>query len=270
MSLKAGPLILGSTGCVGRALAQIWPADRPAIWQHRPGKTAPRKTALEWDILAAPPPPLRHPVSGILLLAGGTSDEALRSAVPLAEAACDVGEREGVPVLLASSQAVYGLQSGPLTEDAPCAPTNPYGLSKLAMERATGGRATALRIGNVVGCDALAHSANRGALRLDRFDDGASPRRSYLSAVGLKDIVLALLDHPDALPTALNVADVGTLEMADLLAAAGVSWTWQPAPPTAIREFALDVSLMQSILPRPAADAGRLVREAQDAGWTTP
>ena len=40
-----GPLILGASGEIGRALARIWaatvPEAGPGLWQHRPGTRAP-------------------------------------------------------------------------------------------------------------------------------------------------------------------------------------------------------------------------------------
>lgn len=68
-----GPLILGATGQVGQALARVWP-EGAGIWQYRPG-TARHVIAgfpgqgLEWDILAAPLPPLPEVPPGIIVLA---------------------------------------------------------------------------------------------------------------------------------------------------------------------------------------------------------
>ena len=86
-----GPLILGSTGRVGRALARIW--DSPAIWQHRNGAQAPATPAVVWDILDTPAPALSG-VSGIVLLAGATGGAGLAQTTPLAQAACDLWPEE--------------------------------------------------------------------------------------------------------------------------------------------------------------------------------
>lgn len=251
------PLILGSAGHVGRALARVWPKDQPALWHTRKGGD------LAWDLLTDTAPALPA-LSGVVHLARG-ADAAQE--VALAQAACDLAETHGVPVLVASSQAVYGPQPGKISEDAPCQPANAYGAAKLAMEAAVEGRACAMRIGNVAGCDMLLMNAARGRVTLDQLPDGSSPRRSYLSAVGLGAVIRGLLAQDTALPDVLNLAQPGTLAMADLLRAACQDWDWRPAGAGVLATLELDVSRLMARVPLPQVDAQVLVAEARAAGW---
>ena len=269
-----GPLVLGGTGDMGRALRRCWPSGAPqGLWQQRPGRPAPHPPGLEWDILNAPPPArLPAGLSGLLVLAGVTSGDATALArnTDLALAGVDLAQRAGLGrVLVASSQAVYGAVPGAAAEHTPCRPVNPYGAAKLAMEQALQGRpgVTILRIGNLAGSGALFRQAALGPVMLDRFADGQSPRRSYIGPAELARVILALLAHPDPLPPVLNVALPGAVAMSALLEAAGVGYAWQPAPPAALPEALLDVSLLRRHLDLPAADPARLVAEARQGGW---
>ncbi len=252
-----GPLILGSAGHVGRALARVWPKDQPAFWHSRKGGD------LAWDLLTESAPDLTG-ITGVVQLARGADAAA---EVALACAACDLGDAYGVPVLIASSQAVYGPQLGKVGEDTPCQPVGDYGAGKLAMEQAITGRACALRIGNVAGCDMLLMNAAKGRVTLDQLPDGSSPRRSYLSAVGLGAVIRGLLAHAGPLPDVVNVAQPGTLAMGDLLRAACQSWDWRPAGPGVLATLELDVTRLMALVPLPQVDAQILIAEARAAGW---
>lgn len=150
--------------------------------------------------------------------------------VTLALAAVRAGAKAGVPVLLSSSAAVYGNQTGVLDETCPLAPLNAYGQAKARMEREAqalaqnlGARVTSLRIGNIAGVDAIL-GGWRAGFALDRFADGATPRRSYIGAVTLArvlgDLARCSVGGRD-LPDVLNVAAPGMIEMGALLDAAG-------------------------------------------------
>lgn len=151
-------------------------------------------------------------------------------------------------VLIASSAAVYGASDdGPLPEDARCAPDGAYGASKLAMEtacapyRALGMDVCCLRIGNVVGADALLRNAAPGrAIRITRFGDGQGPRRPYIGPESLARILATLAAWPGRLPDVLNVAAPLAADMADLAQAAGLGWSWEEAPAEALQKVALD------------------------------
>ena len=170
-------------------------------------------------------------------------------------------------MLVASSQAVYGAPPGGVAgEDTPLAPLSDNGRTKRAVEEAVAGRATCLRIGNVVGCDMLLMNAARGPVTLDRLADGTSPARSYIGAGDLWAVITALLAHP-APPGTLNVARPGTVAMADLLRAAGLDWSWQEAGPAALPRLELDVHRLTEIVPLPAATPAALIAAARAGGW---
>lgn len=262
MATGQGPLILGSTGRVGRALARVW--DGPALWQHRAPAGPPADPSVIWDILHAPAPDVAG-VTGIVLLAGATGGDALAQTTPLALAACDLGDALEVPVLIASSQAVYGPVTGPVTEETPCQPASDYARAKYAMEQAVAGRATCLRIGNVVGCDALWGNAATGAVTLPQMESG--PRRNWITAQTLNQVITGLLAHDGPLPHVLNTASPGALDMATLMQAAGVAITWRDATPGDLPALDLDVTRLTGLVPLPAADPATLVAQARAAGW---
>lgn len=262
-----GPLVLGSMGRVGRALASVWPASASVLWH---GRAAPAPYV--WD-MTSQAPELPAGITGIIVLAGATTGDADALAVntSLALAACDLAQRAGgLRVLLASSQAVYGRPVGPATEDMIGAPDTPYGHAKLAMERAVADRpnVTCLRIGNIAGCDGLlGPAARKGHVSLDRFPDGQAPRRAYVGPVVFGDILRGLLAHGAALPPVLNIAQPGLVSMADMLAAADIPWDWQPAGPNALPALEMDCTRLTDLLPVPIADAQGLVAQARAAGW---
>jgi nucleoside-diphosphate-sugar epimerase len=222
------------------------------VWQTRDGADG----TLAWDILRSPVPKLPA-INGVVVLAGVTygtvQDLALNTS--LAQAGADLGRRLGVPVLVASTQAVYGAQHGLLNESSACNPTSSYGRAKLAMEQAIAApHVTCLRIGNVAGCDALAAAIESGLVILDQFPDGQGPRRSMIGPRDLEQVISALLAAPIR-PAILNVARPGVLGMDAVLNAAGVDFDRREAPPGALPELALDVTLLQGICPLPAVDA---------------
>lgn len=240
-----GPLILGATGRVGRALRASG-VMQGAIWQSR----APRDGFLTWDILHAPAPVVD--CSGVIMLAGGVGDTDVY--VPLAEAACDLGAQLDVPVLIASSQAAE-LQN------------SVYGSAKREMERAVVDRprTACLRIGNVAGVGALFRSMAAGPVELDEVSKGQGPRRAMIGPVTLAHVLLRLLETE--LPPVLNVAQPGLVDMADVLRAARVNWSWKQAPDDVLASLDLDVSELTRLIDVPQADAATLVAEARATGW---
>lgn len=267
--MSTGPLILGASGRVGRMLHHLWVqglldfGGQP-LWQYRRDQPGQADHKIIWDMLADPAPDVA--VSGVICLAGATSGPDLAMSRDLALAALDVAG--DAPLLYASSQAVYGPQTGMLSEGGLCQP-GAYGAAKLAAEAvlAIAPNATALRIGNVIGADMLLLNAAKGAVVLDRFADGQSPRRMMIGPQTLGQVFADLLALGQIAPAVINVAQPGLVAMADLLASAGHTWTWQEAPATAIPELALDLRLMQSLITVPDADPAILVAEARQAGW---
>lgn len=260
--MTLGPLILGATGQVGTAFRTGAPdvfAGQP-IWQSR----RPIEGHLHWDILNAPAPDVA--CSGILSFAGSSKDSA-EVHIALAKAACDMGARLGVPVLLASSQSVYGVQEGAIGEEAPCLATGDYGRAKFEMERSVAGRSgvTCLRIGNLPGCDMLFRAAKLGPVALDQWPDGQGPRRSMIGLRSLAQVCAKLLMTPD-LPAVLNVAQPRLVTMQSLLEVAKVDWHWKPAPETVVKELELDLTELSRIVDLPEADPAQMVAEARACG----
>ncbi|WP_172982787.1 NAD-dependent epimerase/dehydratase family protein [Roseovarius bejariae] len=274
-----GPLILGATGKVGRALAKVWP-DGAGLWQHRPGTARPviagyPGQALEWDILGSAPPPLPRGISGMVVLAGVTDgdDTALERNTDLALAAVEAAKTAGIErVLVASTQAVYGTDSARVNEATPCKPTAPYGRAKRAMEIALSGLpgVTCLRLGNVAGCDSLFRAAQNGPVTLDRFPDGHGPRRSYIGPETLAHVLTRLLDPALTLPPILNVASPGLVGMDAILHAAQVPFETRAAPAHALKTLEMDVSKLLGLVPLPQVSAQSLVGEVRRAGWRAP
>ena len=257
-------LILGATGRLGQAFRQLasgghWPGPVP-LWHGRGGEVD-----LRWDLDDAPPGELPR-IGGILCLAGATRPpfHANRAA---ALAAARLAERLAVPCLAFSSVAVYGAQPGPWDEETPPRPDSPYGRSKQEMEDALEGTgATALRLGNVAGSDALFGAMARGAVRLDRFADGTAPLRAWIGPLTLARALERLGRRRD-LPGVLNLAQPGPVAMDDLLRAAARPFEWQAAPTGALRDVPLDTGRAERLCDLPPATAGTLVAEARLAGW---
>lgn len=237
-------LVLGGTGRVGRAVRAVWPAHVPALWQTR--HHSHDAACVTWDLLNTPAPVL-PPLRAVVVLAGVTSgpDLALNTDIAAVAAAFDV------PVLLASTQAVYGRPAGAATEATPPAPTTAYGRAKLAMEQAMAGHAhvTCLRMANVLGCDGLADAMARGPVALDQFAHGQGPRRMMITPAALAHTICALAASTVALPPVLNVAQPGLVAMKSVLTAAQASWHWRPAPADALAHLEMDVGLLQQYVP---------------------
>ncbi len=270
-------VVTGAGGRLGRVLRQAWavpPEGLVPLWQSR------RPRGPDWIAWGALPG--RGLEGGVMVhLAGATptggGDAA--AAPDLALAALAAAREAGLAhVFLASSAAVYGVPgaAGPVPEDAPLAAAAPYGAGKRAMEdaarrwhAAAGAGApgvTSLRIGNVAGTDALADAVGRAGagapLVLDRFPDGATPRRSYVGPESLAAVLAALARAAAAgraLPEALNLAAPGPgVEMGALLDALGaagrpVPVVHRPAGPGALRALVLDTDRLQALAPLPAA-----------------
>lgn len=255
-------LILGASGRVGKLITASGELGETILQSRRAGQGD-----LVWDMLDAPPEIPQF--SGIVMLAGGVSDTG--NYIPLARAAARLGAERGVPVLIASSQSVYGPAPGPHDEDGPCAPAADYGRAKLAMEAAMAAYpgVTCLRIGNVAGADMLFRSMAAGPVELDEVSPGVGPRRAMIGPVTLARALRDLIGQSER-PRILNLAQPGLIDMADLLRAAGADWRWKPAPETALPSLTLDLTRLTGLIDLPVARADALVAEARASGWTMP
>ena len=269
--MSAGPLILGASSRVGRMLHRLWAQGvldfgGVPLWQYRSDQPGQADHKIIWDMLADPAPDVA--VSGVICLAGPTAGADLAFSQDLALAALDVAGE--VPLLYASSQAVYGPQTQVLTENSACQP-GAYGAAKLEAEAvlATSPNATCLRIANVGGADALLMNAAKGPVELDQFPDGQSPMRMMIGPKTLGQVLIDLLATGQIVDPVINIAQPGLMAMTDMLRAAGQSWTWKPAPASAIPRLELDLTRMQSLIDVPPADPASLVAEVRLAGWGT-
>ena len=273
-----GVLVLGGAGRIGRLLRYRW-GPEAALWQSRQAQTGAGWVAFD---------PLTEPdafqaaaegQSVLLCLAGPVPGSPSHGAATgaaadladhtrLAEACLKTAAGVGARVILASSAAVYG-PAVCAREDQPLAPVNPYGQAKAQMEAraadlgaALGVQVTALRIGNIAGLDA-ALGGWRPGFRLDQFADGSTPKRSYIGAISLADVLADLIALPalPALPPALNIAQDPPVEMGALLAAGGHDFATAPAPQSALPEVALDLCRLKSFVHLNPATPEGLVAE---------
>lgn len=269
-------LVLGSSGRIGRMLRRVWDAQTEA---QRIGFTyqtrqpyAQRKGDLLWDVSPQIPPDLHAAgpfdvlvvLSGVVPRAGADLDQ--NAAIGLASLAA--AEALGVrTVLLASSSAVYGMQSDrPYHEADTAAPANDYGRAKLEMEQRCAARARALglrlcnlRIGNVAGADALLSNGaalkEGEALRIDSFAGGGTPLRSYIGPQTLAHVLSCLIENHAILPGVLNIGVPEPVQMAALAQAAGMPFDLLPASGTAHQYITLDCAALNGLYPFSAADS---------------
>ncbi|MFD2236888.1 NAD-dependent epimerase/dehydratase family protein [Aureimonas populi] len=247
-------LVVGATGRVGRMVMDHWRRNPPAgalvhAQGRRPGAD------LVWNPIEEPLPASAPRYTGLVVLAGAVPGSGIDFSfnAAIARACLAAAERNGIArVLLASSSAIYGASGDGRAfreEDDP-APASAYGRSKLAMEAACAGlsrpgrEVSCLRIGNVAGADALlinaAGAAPERPLRIDRYGDGAGPRRSYIGPGAMARALESLLRHAGALPPVLNFAAPRPVEMSALARAAGVPFVWNEGPPASPQAITLD------------------------------
>ncbi len=270
-------LITGATGRVGTLLRAAWTMAPPAgfhpVWQTR---VARRDGWLYWDISRTPCPAMDPAPDIVLNLAGAppTRPDALADNLRLARAAHDAAVRFGARHLfLISSAAVYAANcSGLMDESHLPRPATPYGVKKAEMERAalcwTGPALTILRVGNVVGADALLGAACPGsAVRLDPVPghhDG--PERSWIGPATLAGALGSLIMQAltgARLPSVLNLAQAPVRSMGEMLDAASIPWHFGPYNPRVAGRVALAGARLSDTLPAalPPADPARMVAE---------
>ena len=268
-SRRSGLLILGASGQVGQMWRKLWMKGLldfgvSPIWQMRSPDTNGGQICV-WDNLHGPLPDITP--TAVICLSGITRGPDIHFNTDLAHAAVAVAR--GAPVLFASSQAVYGVQQGALRETTPCQPQTDYGRAKLAAEQAIthNPNVTSLRIGNVIGADALLRAVRHGPVKLDQFSDGQGPRRMMIGPLTLARACVDLLALGPIKAPILNLAQPRLVAMADLLTAAGATWNWQPAPVTAIPALDMDLTKLQHLIAMPDADPIAIMAEVRATGW---
>ncbi|WP_299684309.1 NAD-dependent epimerase/dehydratase family protein [uncultured Tateyamaria sp.] len=238
--MTAPLVVLGAGGKLGRLMAGAWPDD---VVQY--GRA-------DLDILdhAALMSALRG-ARAVLCLAGCTngSGRPMSLNTTLAQLTLGAAAATGCGrVFLMSSAAVYGRQTGHLSEATAPAPVAEYGQSKLRMEQMAADHShpcSVLRLGNVAGADAILGGWQPG-FALDVLADGTTPRRSYIGPRSLVR-VLYMLSLTRDIPPLLNIAAPGTLAMGDLLDAAGLAWTPRTPDGDIIAKVTLDTSLLSTL-----------------------
>ncbi len=253
---KSAVLLLGASGRLGTMLRAFWPEPEKLICHSRtasPGFVA-------FDLLTERDEAVEvmRGIGAVICLSGVTNDRAaaggglLEDNVDLACAAAQAAALAGqVQVFVASSAAVYGAAQGPHTEDAVCAPVSDYGNAKLRMEDKVhaahpGQPVTALRIGNVAGADAILGGWRKG-MQIDALEDGTTPRRSYIGPLTLARVLHGLCGMRN-LPSTLNIAAPGTVEMGALLDAAGLPWVPRPAAVGVIPQVELATDRLEQLV----------------------
>lgn len=267
---------MGANGRVGRLIVSTW-ANRDSPWhfvplQYRRPQTHFNSRNIPWDVSDGPDGLLKWmdrfgALETLIVMAGVTpatsSDMTLNTVI--AKAYLDAARVAGIKrVLLASSSAVYGFGDGsPMSEAHSCAPVNTYGKSKLVMEAMARNVAAdtnieicCLRIGNIAGADALLLNASKATpeapLIIDRFADGAGPRRSYIGPTQAGDVLAQLACHQGTLPPVLNLAGTAPIQMEELAITAALPWRYATAPQTARQSITLDCSVLAALINMPS------------------
>lgn len=250
-------LVIGGTGRVGRMLRRYWQGRPPRgialSYQARQGGD------IIWDAADGPAALAAHgPFDRLLVLAGATpgAGAVMAQNAAIARACHAAAAQMGVAhMLLASSSAIYGTDNAhACAETRPPAPTSPYGVAKLEAEHAVAGGAppvTALRIGNVLGADALMLNAAKASgghpVYLDQFNGGRGPLRSYIGPATLAQVMETLLHAGPALPELLNIGAPAPIAMQTLLEASGTPYAMRPAPPDAVQTITLDCTALAGL-----------------------
>lgn len=272
-------LITGAAGKLGQILQSAWAdlsvIDFEPIWCSRqPSSTC----NVFWDILTGAAPEI--PKGAVIVHLAGIlhGDKAAMAAnTSMALKVCHAAKVSGAAhVFLASSAAVYGAGAHDHAEVEDPFPCSDYGRAKLHMEREalfwvqkagpdTPGL-TCLRIGNVLGADALFAAAKAGhSVVLDDVPgQRRGPIRSYIGPRAFAQVLVGLVDcvnRREKLPKILNVAASSPVHMADLLAAAEMPFHFGPPNADVSPKVSLFIKRLAALLPVPQSDASALVAD---------
>lgn len=266
-------LVLGANGRMGQLLRAYWRANPPEnldiFWvarRHSPGVTHVWSPGDHVDSL-----PQCNAIFGLWGTVSGSADE-LRNNISLSRRAHELARACGADrVIHASTMAIYRAGEEQVTEADIPQPRNEYGRAKLAMEEAVAEEVPQginLRIANAVGAGPLFNAiSQRDVVEVDQFQERNGPLRSFIRPSTLAKVIERLIEIPvDDLPTCLNVADSGLIDMADLVLAAGKGIRWRPASGAALPKMEADLSLMHELLGpiAPAPTPMDIILEWQD------
>jgi nucleoside-diphosphate-sugar epimerase len=198
--------IVGATGFLGSNFVRHARMSRPDLRiraLHRPGRIVPGAAnivpmALDLDDLAAPAID-----ADAAIYCAGVSDHGLGfgkvadSAVRLARF---LDGFRGRLILLSSGAVYYDGAKGPIAEDAPIAPTMPYGLAKHLEEQVALGAAVSGRLNGLA------------VLRLFyAYGPGERPTRLIRRAIGLAKSGGGEIEIPDGAPSVIHPVHVDDL-----------------------------------------------------------
>lgn len=275
--------LIGATGRVGRLVTQAWKNSLGPVnqipFQTRNKDLPASPLHIPWDIADGSGPleewmNIYGRLSCLIVLSGTTpaTGTNMYDNVTLAQSYTQVAHKLEIPrILIASSSAVYGSGSRrPFVETDPCVPINAYGQSKQMMEESLKSYVSpdrdvcCLRIGNILGADALFLNAKRGErIELDTFEDGKGPIRSYIGPTNFAHVLERLATCKSRLPFTLNVAAPFPVYMDDLARAANLNWTRRPASDAAIQTYTLNCDKLARFvqLPTNASDTRAMVND---------
>ena len=224
---------------------------------------------LGWDMLRDTAPDL--PKGGILLhlagaLPGRGQSSALSDNPDMAQAVLAADRRQPFAhVVFVSTVAVYAPRAEAIPETVLPAPQNDYGRAKLLSETlladGLGSRLTILRLANLAGADALLGGAARDVVLDPVVGQPGGPLRSYIGPQMLTQVIASLLGRIASgtpLPPILNLAQPGTVAMADLLAVSGKNWRFGPYKAETVPKVEVDVTLLTTLHALPTASAAEL------------
>jgi UDP-glucose 4-epimerase len=259
-------LLVGASGKLGKLVVHFWNDFSPLVTlveQHRrrhPGNFV-KWSPLDGHLQLSKFVDKFGNFDAMVILAGATpnSDNEYSLNKDIIVSCLSAANRLQIKkILVASSSAVYGsYKSTPFTETSKCIPENPYGISKLEMERecdiwrSKGLEICCLRIGNVVGADALSSnilsSTMENVLYLDVFPTGGGAIRSYIGPRTMASVIHSLCLYSGRLPETLNIASPAPVSMIDIAAASGKPWKSRHVCHGTNRSITLDCSALSKV-----------------------
>lgn len=274
-------LITGAAGRLGQILQAVWVhGEHPGFCPVWSARHAVNRNWLQWDILSDPAPDL--PKGCVIVHFAGQvrgTAPALAATTKMALRVCEAAKAASARhVFLASSAAVYAPSAADLYEIHAPDPRSDYGRAKLDMERAalcwaqSAGQGapgvTCLRIGNVLGADALFGRARRGQeIVLDRVPgQNGGPLRSYIGPQAFAQALAGLVGRVKVkadLPKILNLASPGAVFMADLLSAGELCFRFGPPNLAVFPKVSLSTARLAALVPLDAVQAFDMVQDWQ-------
>ena len=274
---RHGLIVTGSQGRVGRLIQQLVNQAESEhfrmfsiFWTSRSGLMH----CHQWDLLLKGEPNLPKGafllhLAAVLPRPGNLQDVSAN--VTLAQSIIDADQGARFRhVFFLSTVAVYGAQTGVLSEECQADPRSPYGHAKLMAEmrlaEAFGERLTILRLANLAGADSLlGGNPQQSEIILDPVEGSSGgPVRSYIGPITFVNVLaklLALRASGERLPPILNIAQPGTVSMGALLEASKVRWRFGPLRFDITPSVEVDVSKLATLCDSEPATAASILAE---------